>query len=40
MMIGPKATVAILGATLLIAAYAAETNARPTELSALGLTCE
>jgi len=40
MMIGPKATVAILGATLLIAAYPAETNARPTELSALGLTCE
>ena len=40
MMIGRKTTVAILGATLLIAACAAETNARPTELSALGLTCE
>jgi len=40
MMIGPEVTVAILGATLLIAAYPAETNARPAELSALGLTCE
>jgi len=40
MMIGRKATVPILGAAMLIATCAADTNARPTELSALGLTCE
>ena len=40
MMIGPKATVAMLGTALLIAVCPAETNARPAEIGALGLTCE
>ncbi|MFC1601607.1 family 78 glycoside hydrolase catalytic domain [Candidatus Sumerlaeota bacterium] len=40
MMIGLKLTVAVLGATLLMAAAAAETNAWAADLSALGLTCE
>ena len=40
MMIGSKVAVAVFGTTLLTAAYPAETNARPSELSVSGLTCE